>query len=159
VPGIVSSKIGTLDGNEVVRVEYDSSKANLPRLVETLKNNSSFYSLIAKNETERDRAKKALGSGSISVNAQEPDFVEPKYTLRTTHPELYYLDLTEQQAVVLNSWSYFGGPMPDVLTTEQKQLLPRLKAKLQHGSIGRITPGRNGEALASYHAQLLKWLE
>jgi len=159
VPGIVSSKIGTLDGNEIVRVEYDSSKTNLPKLVETLKDNSSFYSLITKTNAERDRAKGVLNSASITVNAEEPDFVEPKYTLRTTHPELYHLDLTEQQAVVLNSWAYFGGPMPDVLTTEQKQLLPRLKAKLQHGSIGRITPGRNGEALAAYHRQLLKFLE
>src|SRR5262249_45509699 len=125
----------------------------------TLKNNSSFYSLITKSNAERDRAKGMLNSTSITVNAEEPDFVEPKYTLRTTHPELYYLDLTEQQAVVLNSWAYFGGPMPDVLTAEQKQLLPRLKAKLERGSIGRITPGRTGEALAAYHAQLLNWLK
>ena len=52
-----------------------------------------------------------------------PRFIEPKHSLRARHPELLSLGLSERQAIALNSWSYFGGPMPDVLTPEQKRRL------------------------------------
>jgi len=158
VPGILSSNIGTLDGNEIVRVQFDSAKINLQALVQTLENNSSFYSLVVKNEVERERAKKILNSADITVHPGEPHFVEPKYTLRSAHPELYYLDLTEQQAIALNSWSYFGGPIPDLLTASQKQLLPTIKTKLERKSPHVLTPRRSGEELTAYRSELLSWL-
>ena len=52
-----------------------------------------------------------------------PRFIESKYSLRSQHPELYRLDLTEDQKRILNSWSYFGGPRPDVLTEQQNRIL------------------------------------
>jgi len=106
-----------------------------------------------KNEVERDQAKKILGSTTIAVDSREPDFLESKYTLRASHPELYYLDLTEPQAIALNSWSYFGGPMPDVLTASQKQLLPRLKAKLTEHSFPGFIPVRSSRGLEAYRTQ------
>lgn len=158
MPGIVSSNIGTLDGREIVRVQFDSAETNLPALAQTLKNNASFYSLIVRNEAEREQARKILNSTDITVNPAEPHFVEPKYTLRSSYPELYYLDLTEQQAIALNSWSYFGGPMPDLLTASQKQLLPKLKRKLGQKSPRELTPRRSGQELITYRSQLLSWL-
>ena len=63
------------------------------------------------------------------MSRNTPDFIEPKHSLRNTHPELLELSLTEEQKIVLNSWSYFGGPMPDVLTEEQKTMLEKLKGE------------------------------
>lgn len=140
-------------------MEFDPAQTNLLTLVQALKNQSSFYSLITKNEAERDQAKKILNSTKITVDSNEPDFVESKYSLKSSHPELYYLDLTEQQAIVLNSWSYFGGRKPEVLTDPQKQLLQRLKEKLAKKSTGGLVPRRNGNELASYRSQLLQWLQ
>jgi len=159
VPGILNSRIGTLNGSEIVHVEFDSTQTSLPILVKTLEHQSSFYSLITKNEAERDRAIKILNGSNVSVNSSEPSFLESKYTLKTSHPELYYLDLTEQQAVVLNSWSYFGGAMPDVLTPFQKELIPRLKEKLRKQSGRSLIPARSGEALVAYRLHLVQWLE
>ncbi|MCI0614622.1 hypothetical protein L0244_16665, partial [bacterium] len=140
MPGIISSKIGSLNGREVVRVEFDSGLTNLNELVKALKSQSSFYSLITKNETERDHARNILKSADVSINAQEPRFEESKYSLRTAHPEIYYLDLTEHQAIVLNSWSYFGGSMPDVLADNQKELVKRIKMKLHDKSTNELMP-------------------
>lgn len=117
-------------------MEYDSEKTTLPNLIQALKSQSSYYSVVEKGS---------------------PYYVESKHSLRTLHPELYYLDLTEQQAIALNSWSYFGGKMPDVLTESQKDLLPRVKAKLASDSPSFV-PKRSGDALESYRKQLLQWL-
>lgn len=158
MPGITSSRIGTLNGNEIVEVGFDPAQTSLPALVKTLKSQNSFYSLIARNDAERDRLSKSVPKSDISVENEEPRFVEAKYTLRTQHPELYYLDLTETQAVVLNSWSYFGGGMPDVLTPAQKQLLPAIKARLSRQSPAGLHPARSGKGLEDYRQELMRWL-
>lgn len=159
MPGVISSKIGSLNGREVVRVEFDSGLTNLNELVKALKSQSSFYSLITKSETERAHAKNILKSADVSINDQEPRFEESKYSLRTVHPEIYYLDLTEHQAIVLNSWSYFGGSMPDVLTDNQKELVNRIKMKLHDKSTSELMPARTGKELAAYRLQLSRWLQ
>jgi hypothetical protein len=159
VPGIINSKIGSLNGREIVRVEFDPGLTNLPELVKALKSQSSFSSLITRNETEREQAKKALKSGEVIIFEKEPNFEESKYSLRTAHPEFYYLDLTEHQAIVLNSWSYFGGAMPDVLTDAQKKLANRIKMKLRDKSTNELLPARSGNELAAYRSQLSRWLQ
>ena len=159
VPGIINSKIGTLDGREIVRVDFDSGTTNLLELTKALKSEHSFYSLITRNEGERDHAQKFLKSSEITVITAEPSFVEAKYSLKASHPEIYYLDLTEHQAIVLNSWSYFGGTMPDVLTASQKELLKRIKMKLHDKSGDELMPARSGSELPAYRTQLARWLE
>ena len=64
-----------------------------------------------------------LPAGEVTVRGGRPRFIAPKHSLRTVHPRIAALDLSEEQAIALNSWSYFGGPMPDVLTEEQKRQL------------------------------------
>ena len=92
----------------------------MSRLISALKEQNSFYSVESPDSS--------------------PHFVESKYSLRTLHPELYYLDLTEGQAIALNSWSYFGGTMPDVLTLEQNNIVPRLKTALSKKSTAELRP-------------------
>jgi hypothetical protein len=159
VPGVISSKIGNLNGREIVRVQFDPGLTNLNELVKSLKSQSSFHSLITNNEIELDQAKKILKSGEVILSEKEPNFEESKYSLRTAHPEFYYLDLTEHQAIVLNSWSYFGGTMPDVLTTTQRELVKRIKMKLRNKSADELKPGRSGAELAAYRTQLSHWLQ
>ena len=64
-----------------------------------------------------------IDGADVARRRGEPHFIEPKHSLRTRHPELWALELSEAQAIALNSWSYFGGEMPDVLTAEQKRRL------------------------------------
>lgn len=92
-------------------------------MADALKRQRSFYSLVVKDKETALDAGSYLNRSEVQINAANPHFIESKYSLRSQHPELYRLDLTEDQKRILNSWSYFGGPMPDVLTAEQKRRL------------------------------------
>ncbi len=92
-----------------------------------LKRQSSFYSVITQNQSEYNQAKAHLDESDITLNSSTPHFIESKHSLRSRHPEFSELGLTEQQMIQLNSWSYFGGPMPDVLTEVQKEKLQQLR--------------------------------
>ncbi|MFB3108155.1 MAG: hypothetical protein ACE1ZE_02160 [Candidatus Binatia bacterium] len=123
MPGIKSTKIGHLGGQEVVTVEYDPEQTNLKKMSDTLKRQGSFNSLVVKDRESALDAGGSLNRSEIQINSANPRFIESKYSLRSQHPELYRLDLTEDQKRILNSWSYFGGPRPDVLTEQQNRIL------------------------------------
>ena len=125
VDGVVASRIGHWGGHEVVQVDYDPRRTGVAELTAALKRQRSFYSLLVTDAAEREQAAGRLGSGDVAVQSGKPRFIEPTHSLRTRHPELAALDLSERQAIALNSWSYFGGEMPDVLTEEQKRQLER----------------------------------
>ena len=90
---------------------------------DTLKRQGSFNSLVVKDRESALDAGGYLNRSKIQINSANPRFIESKYSLRSQHPELYRLDLTEDQKRILNSWSYFGGPRPDVLTEQQNRIL------------------------------------
>lgn len=158
VPGVVATRIGHLPGAEIVQVTYDPARTDLGKLATALKANRSFYSLIAPSRQERERALAHLPGIEVKVDDDAPDFLESKHSLRTRHPDLYYLDLSEAQAIALNSWSYFGGTMPDVLTPEQRALWPKVRDRLQGGAPPGLVPERTGPARAAYRKALLSWL-
>lgn len=159
VPGVVRTRIGHLPGAEIVEVSWDPARTDLARLTAALKRQNSFYALLAKNREERQRALAHLPGSEVKVESEAPDFLESKHSLRTRHPDLYYLDLSEAQAIALNSWSYFGGEMPDVLTPEQKALRPKVRARLATGQPPGLVPERHGPGQAAYRKALLAWLE
>lgn len=128
VPGVVSTRIGSLGGNEVVEVEYDPARTDVGRLAQALKRRNSFYALIVPDREAAARASRLVPSSEIEIRSGRVRYTEePKHSLRVVHPELLELDLTEAQAIALNTWSHFGGPMPDVLTPEQRAKLKKAK--------------------------------
>lgn len=159
VPGILSSRIGHLDVSEIVEVEYDTTKTDLAQLVFALREESSFYAVITNNENEFLEAKKHFHPSEVKKVSADPHFIESKYSLRTQHPDLYYLDLNEQQAIALNSWSYFGGEMPNLLTDAQKERREQLKSKLRSEKPSALHPVRSGRGLEKYRQQLLHWIK
>ncbi len=129
VPGVLASRIGHQDGAEIVQVDYDPSQTGPKELVAALQAKRSFYSLFVDDSGAQAEAARFLPEDKIHQARGESHFIAPKHSLRTRHPELLELDLTEAQAIALNSWSYFGGPMPDVLTAEQAERWRRLATK------------------------------
>ncbi len=123
VDGVVASRIGHWSGNEIMQVDYDPERTDLGKLAGALKRQRAFYSLLVSDEAGRAEALDHLPDGEITVRGGRPRFIAPKHSLRTRHPRIAALDLSEEQAIALNSWSYFGGAMPDVLTEEQKRQL------------------------------------
>lgn len=158
VPGVVRTRIGHLPGAEIVEVDYDPAQTDLGELAAALKRRNSFYALLAKSREERRKALAHLPGIEVKVEGDTPEYLEPKHSLRTRHPDLYYLDLTEAQAIALNSWSYFGGTMPDVLTPEQKALRPKVRERLAAGHPPGLIPERTGPPQAAYRKALLAWL-
>ncbi len=123
VDGVLASRIGHWGGSEIVQVDYDPAQTGLAELVDTLKRQGSFYSVVVAGDDEKLEAARSVADNDLARRRGRPHFIEPKHSLRQRHPELLALDLTERQAILLNSWSYFGGTMPDVLTPEQKRRL------------------------------------
>ncbi len=159
VPGVVSTRIGHLPGAEIVEVSWDPAKTDLAQLTAALKRQNSFYALLARSRDERQRALAHLPGIEVKVDGDTPEYLESKHSLRTRHPDLYYLDLTETQAIALNSWSYFGGTMPNVLTPEQQALRPKVRARLATGQPPGLVPERHGPGQAAYRKALLAWLQ
>jgi hypothetical protein len=159
VPGVVRTRIGHLPGAEIVEVAYDPAQTDLGELAAALKRQNSFYALIARSREERQRALAFLPGSEVKVDGEAPGFLESKHSLRTRHPDLYYLDLSEAQAIALNSWSYFGGPMPEVLTPEQKAMRAKLRSRLAEGQAPGLVPERSGAGWAAYRKALISWLE
>lgn len=159
MPGVLSSRIGHLNGTEIVEVEYDSTQTDLAQLVSALKQESSFYAVIIKDKKDLSEALRQVDSSEIKRIPTDPHYVESKYSLKTRHPDLYYLDLSEQQAIALNSWSYFGGEMPDVLSETQKARRQQLKFKLRNKKPDRLQPLRSGPGLEKYRQQLMDWID
>ena len=126
VPGVLKTQIGELSG-EVVEVEYDPAKTDIGKMASALKSQGGFYAFLADNPLAKAEGKRYLPDSEIKDVQRRPRFIESKYNLHTSHPDLAALDLTEQQAIALNSWSYFGGPMPDVLTAGQKEKLRQIR--------------------------------
>ena len=129
VPGVVKTRIGELSG-EVVEVEYDPARTDVGKLASALKSQGGFYAFLADGPIAKAEAKRYLPDSEIKDVERRPRFLQSKYNLHASHPDLAALDLTEQQAMALNSWSYFGGPMPDVLTAEQKERLGKIRERL-----------------------------
>ena len=162
VPGVVRSRIGHQDGAEIVTVDYDSTSTGLEELVAALKRRRSFYALLAQDEEQQRQAERFLTTSEIVSASGSAHFIESKHSLRVKYPDLYYLDLTEEQAIALNTWSHFGGPMPTVLTPDQLARRKVLRQRFRSGKRPRgLAPdqARLGESRLSYREQLLEWLE
>jgi hypothetical protein len=159
VPGVVRTRIGSLGGNEVVEVEYDPARTDVGRLAQALKRRNSFYALIAPDRGAAARARRLVPASDVEVRSGSVRYTEePKHSLRVVHPALYYLDLTEAQAIALNTWSHFGGPMPDVLTAEQKEMLEEVRQRLAAGETPGTEPARAGREREQYRRTLMAWL-
>lgn len=143
----------------MVEVTYDPKVTNLSALTKALKRHRSFHALHSDAKQVRAKARRFLSKGELKSARGKRRWLLSKYTLRKQHPDLYYLPLTEKQAIKLNSWSYFGGPYPDLLTPTQKKLRPHLQSYLRKHSTGRLHPSRTPQGRRRYTNQLKRLLQ
>ena len=123
VDGVVASRIGHWGGDEIVQVDYDPERTDLGTLIAALERQRSFDSVVVDDPSATEQVRDAVSGKRVDVHRGSPRFIAPKHSLRTRHPELLSLDLSESQAIALNHWSYFGGAMPNVLTAAQSRQL------------------------------------
>ncbi len=123
-------------------MEYDPEQTDVKNMSDALKRERSFGSLVVEDDASALDAGGHLKRSEIQIINDDPRFIESKHSLRTQHPELYRLNLSEDQKRILNSWSYFGGPMPDVLTEKQKQMLAKQEEESMSTRLLRWLRGR-----------------
>lgn len=128
-------------------------------MVQALRTEGSFYSLVEDDRARYEALQDELPDVPLTRAHGKADFIESKHSLRTRFPDLYYLDLTEKQAIALNSWSYFGGAMPAVLLSSQLALRPALRKKLRDSGPPPFQPAREGEGRKTYRENLQEWLK
>ncbi|MEM8996692.1 MAG: hypothetical protein AAGF23_18040 [Acidobacteriota bacterium] len=125
VDGVEASRIGHWGGQEIVQVDYDPRKTDPAALARALIAQRSFYAVLADGSKSHGELASSFDDGQIRRVSGAPHFIEPKHSLRTRYPQLAGLELSEAQRIALNSWAYFGGPIPDVLTAEQRRLVDK----------------------------------
>ena len=126
LPGVKKTKIGHLSGSEIVEVLYDPQKTDIAKMSKALKKQNSFYSVLYRTDEEKKYAQSALPKAQIKKSKeQEVDYIAAKHSLQVVRPDIYALDLSEEQAIKLNTWAHFhqSKPMPDILTSQQKKKL------------------------------------
>ena len=96
-------------------------------MVAALKGQRSFYSYIYRNTEEKNRAQGIIKQKYIKSGSDKINYIAAKHSLKVRHPKIYNLKLSDEQSLRLNSWSYFGGSMPKVLTEKQKNNLKQNK--------------------------------
>lgn len=123
VRGVVASRIGHWGGDEIVQVDYDPAQTSLSALIEALELQGSFDAIVVDSKAAEKATIASVSEKAVTIHQGAPRWIPPKHSLRTRHPALMSLELTEAQAIALNHWSYFGGPVPDVLTADQRRQL------------------------------------
>lgn len=158
--GVLESAIGHHGGREIVQVTYDPEVTDLGTLARALEKQRSLYSVIVESPQEKHTVARSF-DGDIQVVSGATHLIPSKHSLRTRHPDLYYLDLQESQAIALNSWSYFGGQRPRVLDAAQTERHQKLRARLDGGQRPPLDPtgARAGQALSRYRERLIAWLD
>ena len=125
VKDVLASRIEHRPGDRIVQVDFDSNQSSIEDLAQTLAQKKSLYAVFVETPEERQRLSRPLKDIEVLARSGTSHFIPPKHSLRSRNTEFLELGLTEVQTIVLNAWSYLRGPMPDVLTKEQKRRLGR----------------------------------
>lgn len=161
IDGVLGARYGFVRGStEILTTTYDPQRVSARAIVDALRRQGAFYAVLVSSSDEQRRLLRELGEQTtIRLDASPRRYIKSKHSLRTQRRALYYLDLNELQALRYNSWAYFGGPMPDLLTPAQKQRWAALERAFQEGKRpSSLHPQREGAGLAAYRRQLIAWL-
>jgi hypothetical protein len=136
LPGVVATRTGTLNGDEVVQVDYDASRVGYADLLRQVGSMQCFRSTVV--------------PGAAAFQASDVQ----QFTL-AQHPEYWYLPLTALQATKLNSLlSQPGNADPDeLLSPTQRAMHAQLRDIISRGNDGmlqKLSVDRSVDGLAAY---------
>jgi hypothetical protein len=163
IEGVITTRAGFLENEEVVDVTFDPSVISYEQLVRAAQKVECAKYAYAHSSDQFTMAKAILGDRAKSP--KPPGRVKPapaadqQYAL--AHSGLKWLPLTPMQATKVNSWLGSNQDWTEWLSPRQRELVGRLQATLRRdaNALDNLTRPDRIEELAAYTDQLLSRLD
>ncbi len=162
IEGVTATKIGHLQGREVVEVEYDAAKLTFNDLLKRASRMRCAQNVMARSDNQAKAAATVVGARRvIRTDAAVNTNTTQQYNL-SFRPEYYYLPLTRLQATRANAAVAAGRSADSLLSPGQLALKKQIaglsrtqKAKLKRN----LQPDRSPGGIIAYRKDLLKFLD
>lgn len=153
--GVLATRIGMLDGLEVVEVDFDPTRLSYPALVKNAKKFECAKRVFARTDEQVDVARKQVGDAVARSDEPVDTSTTQQYHLAQS-PSYHYLPLTRLQATKVNA-AIASQKNPDVfLSPGQIKIHKALQTLMEkHPKVlESLKPDRSPKGLPGYAAQL-----
>lgn len=153
--GVIGSRIGSLDGAEVVEIEFDPTVLAYKTLVGKAKEMDCTHRVFARTDDQLKIAKELVGNKAVRSNEVIDARTTQQYHL-SLHPEYHYLPLTALQATRVNAAIAFKDSPDAFLSPGQLALLKKTRDSLAQNpkTFVGLTPDRTQRGLPHYAVEL-----
>jgi Thioredoxin-like len=153
--GVLATRIGMLQGAEVVEVEFDPTVASYRQLLEKAVSLECAHQVFTRNDRQHDLARQVVGNKAVRTDAAIDADTQQQYHL-SLKPAYHYLPLTQLQATKVNA-ALAAGESPDrflspgqlAMHKRMEELLPRDTKKL-----AGLKPDRAPTGIVAYTAKV-----
>jgi hypothetical protein len=130
IDGVVGTRAGYVDGQEVVEVRFDPKVIGYGSLVERAAARECASRVLTRSDAQQQIAAKKVGKRAVRTDAPVRPDKQPKYHLSRT--PLQFLPMTELQATRINA-RIGHGEFEGMLSPSQLDLLRRIRAHPKAG--------------------------
>ena len=158
--GVLASRIGMLDGREVVEIDFDPTVLSFAKLLGEATKVQRMQGVYARNKKQAQIARKRRGMMVKETRAKVNTGTQQQYDL--AHDKAHYLlPLTALQATRLNALIAKKQSPDGLLSPSQLALRKRLRKALAQKSarLSKLKPDRSSKGLPKYAATLEKALQ
>lgn len=154
--GVLATRIGTLEGREVIEVDFDAAVVPFRTILETARASCGDQVFLFARNGGQLSAAKALGvpARRTDLGASFEGTVQKHFLKRA--PNLRLLPLTEGQLTKVNARVAAGRDVAPILTPTQARTASRLRAVLASDAeaFDGLEPDRSPKGIAAYAARL-----
>lgn len=151
--GVITTRIGMLDGAEVVQVAFDPAVIEFKKLVEKAKEMDCTHKVFARTDAQQITANELVGSKAVRSDTEVDARTQQQYHL-AHFPRYHYLPLTAAQATKVNAAIANKKSPDEYLSPLQKDLYTRFTktTDAQAKRLAQITPDRTPVGVIAYWA-------
>jgi len=130
IDGVVGTRPGVLDGDEVVEVRFDPEVISYRSLLDRAASHECANRVFTRSDAQQAIASKKLGKRAVRSDEPIRPDKQPKYHLSGT--PLRFVPMTELQATRINA-RIGHGDFEEILSPSQLDLLRRIRANPKAG--------------------------
>jgi hypothetical protein len=153
--GVLSTRIGSLGGAEVVEVEFDPSVLSFEKLVASAKEMDCTHRVFARTQQQLEIARKIVGE-KATLSTREID-ADTQQQYHLAHYSVYhYLPLTRLQATKVNALLAAEKRPDAVLSPGQLKRVQQISQKLKADpkALRDLRPDRSPKGINAYAREL-----
>jgi hypothetical protein len=154
--GTITTRIGSLDGAEVVEVTFDPSVIDYKKLVEKAKELDCTHKVFARTDAQTKTAKAVVDEKKVVRSDKEIDANTQQQYHLAFYPRYHYLPLTAAQATKVNAALANKKSPDEFLSPLQLEIYTRFTktTDAEARRIGLLTPDRSPTGVIAYWAKL-----